>query len=73
MHLLVDITLKSDEGTPGVHVIGEMQNDLFAKLKQKASQAIQAGAKAINEKIEAAQQKILNAEHEVDKLQNYIK
>ena len=70
VYILVDISIES--ASPQVHVIGEMQNDLFAKLKQKASQGIQDGARAINQKIEGAQQKILNAEHEVDKLQGSI-
>ncbi len=70
MYILVDISIAGK--STDVHVIGEMQNDLFAKLKQKASQAIQSGARAINEKIEGAQQKILNAEHEVNKLQGDI-
>ncbi len=71
VYILVDISITTS--SPSVHVIGEMQNDLFAKLKQKAAQAIQSGARAINEKIEGAQQKILNAEHEVNKLLGYVK
>jgi hypothetical protein len=70
VHILVDISLT--KASRKVHVIGEMQNDLFAKLKQKASQAIQNGAREINRQIEGAQQKILNAEHEVNKLQGYV-
>lgn len=71
VHILVDISMETS--SPNVHVVGEMQNDLFAKLKQKASQGIQDGAKEINKRIEGAQQKILNAEHEVDRLQDSIK
>ena len=73
VHLLVDISLTGTEKSPGVHVIGEMQNDLFSKLKQKASQAIQAGARGINEKIGATQGKILDAEREVNSLLDSIK
>ena len=73
VYILVDISLtEASPKIPKVHVIGEMQNDLFAKLKQKASQAIQNGAREINRQIEGAQQKILNAEHEVNKLQGYV-
>jgi hypothetical protein len=71
VYILVDISMVKT--SPSVHVIGKMQNDLFAKLKQKATQAIQSGAKAINKKIEGARQKISDAQHEVNKLLGYIK
>ncbi|CAB4004337.1 Hypothetical predicted protein [Paramuricea clavata] len=66
VYLLVDISMVKT--SPSLHVIGEMRNDLFAKIKQKATQAIRAGAKAVNAKIEGAQTKIRNAQREVDKL-----
>ncbi|XP_028405118.1 uncharacterized protein LOC114527617 [Dendronephthya gigantea] len=66
VYILVDISMTKT--SPSVHVIGEMQNDLFAKIKQKASQAIQNGAREINRKIEGAQRKVSDASREVDKL-----
>jgi hypothetical protein len=71
VYILVDISMVKT--SPSLHVIGEMQNDLFAKIKQKATQAIRAGAKAVNAKIEGAQQKIRNAQRQVDRLYNSIK
>ena len=71
VHILVDISITSEKKS--VHVIGEMQNDLFAKLKQKASQAIQAGARELNHKIEGAQDKILDAERSVNKLRDSVR
>ena len=70
VYILVDISITTT--SPSVHVIGEMQNDLFAKLKQKAAQAIQSGARAVNQKIDGSIQKISNAQNEVNKLQGDI-
>ncbi len=70
VYILVDISITTT--SPSVHVIGEMQNDLFAKLKQKAAQAIQSGARDVNQKIDGAVQKISNAQNEVNKLQGDI-
>ena len=71
VYLLVDISI--DKASPGVHVIGEMQNDLFAKIKQKATQVIRAGAKEINAEIEGTVRKIDHAKDEVNSLQRSIK
>ncbi|CAB3996010.1 Hypothetical predicted protein [Paramuricea clavata] len=70
VYLLVDISMVNK--TTSVHVVGEMQNDLFAKIKQKATQVIRAGAREINAKIEGAVQKIDHAKDEVNSLQNSI-
>ena len=71
VHILVDIQIGGT--SKSVHVLGEMQNDLFAKLKQKASQGIQNGARAINQKIESAVKKIDDAQRHVDSLLGDIK
>ena len=71
VHILVDIQIGG--ASKSVHVLGEMQNDLFAKLKQKASQGIQNGARAINEKIQGAVNKIKDAERSVHSLLDKIK
>ena len=71
VYILVDI--KIGGFSKSVHVVGEMQNDLFAKLKQKASQGIQNGAKAINQKVQGAINKIRDAERDVDSLLGKIR
>ena len=71
VHILVDIQIGGT--SKSVHVLGEMQNDLFAKLKQKASQGIQNGARAINKKIQGAVRKIDDAQRHVDSLLGSIK
>ena len=66
VHILVDIKIAGS--SKSVHVVGEMQNDLFAKIKQTASQGIQNGAKAINEKLQGAINRIKAANNDVDGL-----
>ena len=70
-YILVDI--KIGGSSKSVHVVGEMQNDLFAKLKQKTSRKIQKGARAINQKIQGTINKIKNAERDVDRLRGKIR